>query len=114
MSVAFLPFTTSVLASYNGEKTAVILYGINVIFSGLALYLHWVYASGKGKLITEDLNDKAISITKIRILSGIGFYVITTLLAFYSTILSLILFAALPFFYMIPSKGDIYFRLRDE
>src|ERR1700730_15748851 len=68
MSIAFLPFSTSLLASYNQEKTAVIIYGVNVSFSGLALYFHWLYASGKGKLIEESANKRMIYITKFRIL----------------------------------------------
>jgi uncharacterized membrane protein len=110
MSIAFLPFTTSLLASYNGERIAVIIYGINVILSGLGLYFHWAYASGIGKLIDPDLDQKAIYITKFRILIGIAFYVITNLLAFYSTTISLILFAALPFLYMLPSRIDAFFK----
>src|SRR5947209_2408837 len=104
MSIAFLPFSASLLASYNQETSAVIVYGVNVIVSGIALYYHWAYASGKGKLISENISEKLAAITKYRILVGIAFYVITTLVAFYSTSVSLILFAILPFFYMIPSK----------
>ena len=110
MSIAFLPFSTSLLASYNHEKTAVIIYGINVSFSGLTLYFHWLYASGKGKLIGESVNKRMIYITKFRILIGIGFYIATTLIAFFSTTISLILYAALPFFYMIRSKGDEMYK----
>jgi uncharacterized membrane protein len=113
MSIAFLPFSTGLLASYNDETTAVVLYGSNVIFSGLALYAHWVYASGKGKLIKEGVPERIISITKFRILIGVVFYVVTTSIAFISTKVSLILFAALPFVYMIPSKVDSYFKKSD-
>jgi uncharacterized membrane protein len=113
MSIAFLPFSTGLLASYNQEVTAVVLYGINVIFSGLALYIHWVYASGKGKLIKEGVPKRIISITKFRIMIGVVFYVLTTFIAFISTTISLILFAALPFVYMIPSKVDSYFKKGD-
>ena len=113
MSIAFLPFSTSLLASYNQEKTAVIIYGVNVSLSGLALYFHWVYATGKGKLIKESLDKKLIAITKFRILIGIGFYIATTLVAFLSTTTSLFLFAALPFFYMIRSRGDELYKKED-
>lgn len=113
MSIAFLPFSTGLLASYNQEKEAVILYGGNVIFSGLALYFHWFYASGKGKLIKTDTAERVIYITKFRILIGIAFYVVTTAVAFFSTKLSLVLFAALPFLYMFPSRVDKYLRKND-
>jgi uncharacterized membrane protein len=114
MSIAFLPFSTSLLASYNQEKTAVIIYGVNVIFSGLALYLHWAYASGRGKLIEETIPGRVISITKFRIMIGVTFYIATTAIAFYSTKLSLVLFAVLPFLYMIPSRGDSFFKKRSS
>lgn len=44
---------------------------------------------------------------------GVAFYVITTSIAFISTTASLLLFAALPFVYMIPSKVDSYFKKSD-
>jgi uncharacterized membrane protein len=110
MSIAFLPFSTSLLANYNKETMPVLIYGINVIFSGLALYAHWVYASGKGKLISSNISARAIYITKFRIFIGIVFYGITTLIAFYSTTISLLLFTLLPFLYMLPSKVDKYFK----
>ena len=110
MSIAFLPFSTSLLASYNQEKEAVIIYGVNVIFSGFALYYHWVYASGKAKLIKAGIAERVIYITKFRILIGIAFYVVTTSVAFFSTKISLVLFAALPFLYMFPSRMDKYFK----
>jgi uncharacterized membrane protein len=113
MSIAFLPFSTGLLASYNTEQTAVVIYGSNVIFSGLALYVHWIHASGKGKLIKEGVPERIISITKFRIMVGVVFYVVTTAIAFISTTTSLVLFAALPFVYMIPSKVDVYFKKGD-
>src|SRR5439155_23725231 len=109
-SIACLTFSTALVASYNQEKEAVILYGANVIFCGFALYFHWVYACGKGKLIKPEIPESVIAITKFRILIGIAFYIVTTFLAFFSTKLSLILLAALPFFYMFPSQVDKFFR----
>jgi len=114
MSIAFVPFSTSLLASYNQEKEAIIIYGVNVILSGFALYFHWVYASGKAKLIKADTDERVIYITKFRILIGIAFYVVTTVVAFFSTKVSLILFAALPFLYMFPSRVDKYFKKDDS
>ncbi|MDP4220701.1 MAG: TMEM175 family protein, partial [Bacteroidota bacterium] len=114
MSIAFVPFSTGLLASYNQEKEAVILYGANVIFSGIALYLHWVYASGKGNLIHPNTPKSVIYITKVRILTGIGFYIVTTAIAFLSTRISLVLFAALPFMYMFRSRVDNYFKEDDS
>ena len=106
MSIAFLPFSTALLASYNDEQTAVVIYGGNVVFSGLALYVHWVHASGDHKLIERDTPGRIVRITKLRIMLGVAFYIITTAFAFISTKVSLILFAALPFFYMFSSKVD--------
>jgi uncharacterized membrane protein len=114
MSIAFVPFSASLLAGYNESIAATLVYGGNVIFTGLMLYLHWWYASGPGKLISDNINERAISITKLRIAVGLLFYFTTTLLAFISTRLSLVLFAVLPVFYMIPSKVDKYFSTETD
>jgi uncharacterized membrane protein len=109
MSIAFVPFSASLLASYNETITATLVYGANVICAGIFLYLHWWYASGEKKLILASVTAHAIRITKLRIAAGLLFYFITTVLAFVSTRVSLILFAVLPIFYMFPSKVDKYY-----
>jgi uncharacterized membrane protein len=59
MAVAFLPFATSVLAgsmrSGDGERTAVVFYGIAFVLAALTFNAVWQYASRHG-LLTETLD----------------------------------------------------------
>jgi TMEM175 potassium channel family protein len=106
MAIAFIPFSTSLIADYPHEVLAVLIYGTNVILAGLALLIHWRYAAGPGKLVAEPIDPRLSAITSRRILLGIVFYAIATLLAFASPVVSVLLFAGLPLFYMRSSEID--------
>lgn len=105
MSIAFVPFSTSLLAAYNSEIIAVFVYGANVIFTGLMLYWHWAYASKQKNLILQNIPADIKETIGQRILLGVIFYMVSTLMALFSTKISLVLFAALPFLYMRPSRN---------
>lgn len=113
MCIAFLPFSTSLLASYPDQVISVFVYGMNVILAGLALYLHWLYAIGPGKLTKNHIDTNLKQTTSWRILRGIGFYIIATCLSLISPKVSLALFAILPFFYMPLSSIDRFFKKRN-
>lgn len=103
MSIAFVPFSTSLLAAYNNDISAVLVYGLNVSFSGLMLYFSWAYASQKNSLVHNLPKEVKKSLGQ-RILLGLMFYFIAAILGFVSTTLSLVLFALLPFLYMRSSR----------
>jgi uncharacterized membrane protein len=101
MAIAFIPFSTSLIADYPHEVLAVMIYGTNVMFAGLALLAHWKYASGPGKLVRQPIDRRLSGIMSRRILLGIGYYAVATLLAFVSPVVSVILFAGLPLPYFL-------------
>jgi len=113
MSIAFIPFSSSLVANYPNEIFAIIIYGINAIIAGIILFIHWRYASRGGKLLVKDMNPHIVKVTSFRIGVGIVFYVISIVCSYVSTRLSLGLFAVVPFLYMIPSRFDTYF-IHDE
>lgn len=114
MFIALLPFSTNLLASYRDETFAVLIYGFNVIVCGLVLYIHWRYATGTGNLIHGYLDHKLRETMGNRILVGIVFYIISTLACFISTKISLVLFALVPFIYMIPSSIDTFLKIGNQ
>jgi uncharacterized membrane protein len=81
MTVAFIPFPSSVLSEYS-ERTATIFYALIMAFSGSLLTIMWWYASSNNRL-TDHTLDMAqrkrqflapLSITAIFLLSiGIAF-----------------------------------------
>jgi len=104
MAIAFIPFSTSLIADYPSEVLAVLIYGTNVMLAGVALLIHWRYASGPGKLVAQPMDPRLSAITSRRIVLGIGYYAVGTLLAFISPIVSVILFAGLPLPYFLRSS----------
>jgi uncharacterized membrane protein len=59
MSVAFIPFPTSVI-SENGNQTATILYALNASTVGLLSTLLWVYASHKRHLVAPNMEHAVV------------------------------------------------------
>jgi uncharacterized membrane protein len=104
MPIAFLPFSTSLIADYPREVVAALIYGTNVVLAGVALLAHWKYAVGPGRLVPEPIDRRLSAIISRRILLGILFYVVGTLLAFVSPIISVILFAGVPLPFFIRSS----------
>lgn len=105
MAIAFIPFSTSLIADYPREVLAVGIYGTNVMLAGLALLVHWRYAAGPGKLVPQPMDQRLSDVTSRRILFGIVFYAVATLVAFVSPI-GVVLFAGLPLLYMRSSEID--------
>jgi uncharacterized membrane protein len=56
--IAFLPFPTAVLGSHLGLPEAARLYAASVTVTGLASTLLWWYATGKGRLVEDDLEPR--------------------------------------------------------
>jgi uncharacterized membrane protein len=106
MTIAFVPFSTSLIAAYPNERYAVMLYGVNVVAAGLALLIHWRYASGGGRLTDGPVDAQISGLMQRRILLGTAFYAIAVLLALVSPLISVVLFALLPFLYMRGSRVD--------
>jgi TMEM175 potassium channel family protein len=57
MSVAFIPFPTSVLSEY-GNRTATIFYALSIGLAGLFSALVWWYAARNNRLVANTLDKK--------------------------------------------------------
>ena len=106
MTIAFVPFSTSLIASYPHERYAVMLYGVNVVAAGMALLIHWRYAAVGARLTDGPVDAQISALMQRRILLGTAFYAVAVLLALISPRISVVLFALLPFLYMRGSKLD--------
>lgn len=106
MSVAFIPFSTALFGDYNNQHLAILIYGGNLIITGIFLYWHWWYATKNHRLVAADLDHKIIAIAKFRILIGIIFYMVAIAVSFVSIKTSIVMFVILPVLYMKPSRID--------
>ena len=56
--IVFLPFPTAVLGNHIALPEAARLYAATVTVTGLASTLLWWYATGRGRLVDEDLDPR--------------------------------------------------------
>jgi uncharacterized membrane protein len=87
LCVAFLPFSTAVLARYSftessGAAPAAELYSINMLVIGLAFMSLWVYLSFQLSLFLGDVDKKTIQHTILRAAPPPIIYALTAVLAF--------------------------------
>jgi uncharacterized membrane protein len=89
MCVAFLPFSTTVLARYSfsvtsGASTSAELYSLNMLAIGLAFLSLWVYLSFHLELFVGNVDKQAVQHTILRALPPPVAYALTAGLAFTS------------------------------
>jgi len=113
MGIVFIPFSTSLLGEFGDQETAILVFGLNLNFTAVMLYLMWSYAASNHRLIDSNLELTVVRLAKQRILSGILLYFIIMGVSFFSTKLSLLLYLVIPIFYILPGKVDRHFAHSD-
>jgi len=105
-SIAFMPFSCALLGSYPFERTAIVTYGLNFTVAGLLLLAHWEYATSQGRLVREGTSHDLIVATRRRVALAPAAFLIGTGLCVLSPIASLVVFAAVPIYFIIPGRVD--------
>ncbi len=109
MSVGVIPFSTSVLGTNFLRKSAVILYGVNLSFAGLALYLVWWYACRNRRLVDRDIDPHVVASASTRILVGPAVNVVAIALAFVAPLISFALYIGELGYFILPGHIDVHF-----
>jgi uncharacterized membrane protein len=110
MFVTLVPYPTALLATYLFQpqaKAAVTVYIGTYFMIGICFNLLWRYASCRGHLLAEDVDQDQIDRLHTQYLSGLFFYVIALILSFWSVFLGFGLCMALAVFFLlrgVPSK----------
>ena len=112
MFVTAIPFSTQVLGQYRSQPTAVIFYAVNLILVGFLLYMQWWYATANAHLIDTDLDPTFTKLVGNRILLGCAFLLFSIAMSIVSTRLSLLVFAAISIFYILPGRVDRHWAAR--
>ena len=110
MVVAFVPYPTEVLAQRIASGVdatgATLLYGGVMVAIAIMFNLIWGYAAGgRGRLLRPDLDLRAVEAGAHGYRYGPPGYVLITLLAFVSPVLSLAGFAAFAVYWVLPKGG---------
>ena len=106
-----IPFSTGLVSSYHDQYLAVALYGLNLSLIGIALYFHWLYATHNKDLVGDALSPMVIRFGTQRCLLAPAGYAIAIVLGLISPIISLILFAVVPIFYIVPYLTRVWLHL---
>jgi uncharacterized membrane protein len=105
MFIVLLPSFAGILARYTLQTSALILFGTNLALFNLISWVQWRYAAGKGKLVIESVDPRAI-----RMINGlwlIPFFVITLSIpaSFINVYPVYVIWLVMPFFsYIISSR----------
>jgi uncharacterized membrane protein len=103
LTVAFLPFPTSLVASYlqkSGEQAAVYVYDGTFVVMSVIYNGWWRYASHNRRLIGEKVPQASVQAITRAFAPGVPMYVFVLLVAIVSPLLSVILTFLVAAFYL--------------
>jgi uncharacterized membrane protein len=106
MAVAFVPFPTVLVAEHlrdTGLEAAALAYGFTLTVTAVLYSLLWLYAKGGKRLLRGDADPRVVSGITRSFLPGPWIYLISTLMAFWKPVVSIVLYAAIAAFYMLES-----------
>jgi uncharacterized membrane protein len=87
-AVSLTPFTTSLLAEYIHYRIALLIYWMNIVLLGAALYWSWSYAT-RYKLIIDDAPENIHPAVVRRIVIAQSLYAAGAALCFFNTYYSI-------------------------
>ena len=109
MFVSLVPFSAALLGEFHTDQISVIIYGLNLSFCGLSLFLIWRHAI-LAKLTEESLSQDFINMVNTRILTTPVICLLAIGVSFINVSVSLVLLAAPIIFYILPGRLDKLLR----
>jgi uncharacterized membrane protein len=101
--IAFVPFPTRIAAEFarseSDRRDAALLYGLTMTATAILFITLWMY--GSRRLLRPDADPRIVSGITRSYLPGAPLYATATLLAFASSIASMIMFAVIALFYAL-------------
>jgi len=88
LAVSLMPFSTGLLAEFITFRIALVVYWLNILLLGIALFASWQYASRAG-LVNEDVTAEISAATNRRIVSYQALYAFAVLLCIVNTYVSI-------------------------
>jgi uncharacterized membrane protein len=106
MCVSFTPFPTRVVAEHAtnsaDRQAAAVLYGSTMTLTAICFFAVWIY--GSRRLLRPDADRREVNGITRTYLPGAPTYAAVTLIAYVSSVTSLILFGVIAIFYAISSS----------
>ena len=106
MFIAFIPFSAHLMGEYPTHQPAIIVYGLNIILSGLTFYVMYRMIVMNPELVHENVTKRLKIQSTIRVLLPPVFAILGIIVSFWSISTSFFLFAFPIFFNAIPGTLD--------
>ncbi len=97
-----VPFSTGLVARYPDALLVEVWYGVNLLLIGVALFLHWSYATRNCRLVDPDIPRAAVRLGKQRSLLAPACYLVAILVGLIDPRFSLAVYALVPLLYIFP------------
>jgi uncharacterized membrane protein len=109
MMICVLPWPTALVAAYirdpHARSVATAVYAGAMVAIAIMFNLVWRYAAANHRLLVPGISDVALAKMNRNYLAGPVIYVATLLIAFVEPYASLIAFAALDIYWLLPGTG---------
>jgi uncharacterized membrane protein len=99
-AVTLTPFSTRLLAEHTAYRSALLIYWLNILLLGVALYVTWTCAIGL-RLVKDDVPPEISRAIKRRIVLGQSLYALGAALCIFSTQWSIAFIVAVQLYYAI-------------
>jgi uncharacterized membrane protein len=103
LCVAIIPFPTALLGEYPMETTPVVFYGATLAMVNLSGLLFWWYATDPRLYTKSVLTVRARKVVAMVHGAPILLYLLGIVLAFYSVAVALVIYIAVPLFFILPN-----------
>jgi len=94
--ISLLPFSIDLVAEFERYPIVVALFGVNLLFIQLTIFLKWRYATHNHKLVDKNLSRETIINKDINYLSSLAVFFVSIPLAFLHYNIPFILFCLVP------------------
>jgi uncharacterized membrane protein len=115
MTISALPWPTALVAAHlrdpDGRLVATLIYGGTMTAIAVMFNVVWRYASRGHRLLVDGIDQAALDQATRGYAAGPVSYVVATLLALWDPYISLIAFAAMALYWLLPSSGPRFSRL---
>jgi uncharacterized membrane protein len=104
LTIAFVPFSASLLGRNYQFPLAATIYGINLCLAGMVRYTHWAYATGGHRLVDPSTDPEMLRYVRRIFLLVPLLYIVAAAVAWLSTIVAFVCFALIPLLYVKPAR----------
>jgi uncharacterized membrane protein len=104
LAVVFVPFPAALLGQHLGNPIAVVLYAVNLMAVNAIGTALWLYAGSHPDLMTESISTTTVRFVARLHSAPILVYAIGAVMALWYVPASLVLFVAVPAFFILPNR----------